>query len=684
MPNIDEYLWTIPLFPLAGAVACALMGGRRLRKLSHLPCVLGAALSCAVILTLLATLPPESENMRSSTATWFAIGPVNVELALFLDPLAAVMLVGITFIGAWIAIFSIGYMQNDEGYARYFSIVSLFLFSMTLLVLADNFVLMFAGWEGVGLCSYLLIGHWYFKPSAAAAARKAFLVTRLGDVGLILGFFLLWSINGNHRFDFDSIVRHLGMGPIEQHRSVLTLACLLVFCGAVGKSAQFPLYVWLPDAMEGPTPVSALIHAATMVTAGVYLVARCMPLFVQFPDVQITIACIGAFTALLAALIALTQNDLKRVLAYSTVSQIGYMFLALGTASVKYVPDPEVIFSANVDYFPGFRGGLPTFSMVILQPTALVAVTAAIFHLFTHAFFKAVLFLSAGSVMHAMGNVIDMRRFSGLRKLMPITHLTFLCGAGALAGLPLLSGFWSKDAIFESVLQASRGGEYSAIYEVLFWSALLTAALTAFYTFRAYFRTFWGETKIPREAGEHAHESPAVMTIPLIVLAVGAVFIGIVVEPFTHWFSDFLDRSDALRRASHNITPEEHFDWLLMAGSSAVALAGTALAWWMYCRRPGSAATLARTIPRWYHASLNRFYVDEIYNVLFVQPLNFLALVAKGTEALIFDLVRLIAVIPRGMGQAIRPLQNGLLQFYALTTAMGVVAFIGYLVFFAK
>ncbi len=654
MPNVDQYLWTIPLFPLAGAVACAVLGCLGLKKLSHLPCVLGATLSCAVVLTLLATLPAEASSMRSSTATWFAIGPVNVEMALVLDPLSAIMLVGITFIGAWIAVFSIGYMHHDEGYARYFSIVSLFLFSMTLLVLADNFVLMFAGWEGVGLCSYLLIGHWYFKPSAAAAARKAFLVTRLGDVGLILGFFLLWSINGNHRFDFDSIVTHRGMGVINQHSSMMTLACLLILCGAVGKSAQFPLYVWLPDAMEGPTPVSALIHAATMVTAGVYLVARCMPLFVLFPDVQLTVACIGAFTALLAALIALTQNDLKRVLAYSTVSQIGYMFLALGTAG------------------PGVPG------------LALFAVTAAVFHLFTHAFFKAVLFLSAGSVMHSMGNVIDMRRFSGLRKVMPITHFTFLCGAGALAGLPLLSGFWSKDMIFGSVLQASRGGEYGAIYEALFWSALLTAALTAFYTFRAYFRTFWGETKIPAEAGEHAHESPSVMTIPLVVLAIGAVFIGIVVEPFTHWFSGFLNRSEALRRASGGKIPAEHLDWLLMAGSSAVAVAGAALAWWMYYRRPGSAAALARAIPRWYHASLNRFYVDEIYNILFVQPLNFLALVAKGTEALIFDLVRLIAAIPRGMGQAIRPLQNGLLQFYALTTAMGVAAFIGYLVFFAK
>ncbi len=485
---------------------------------------------------------------------------------------------------------------------------------------------------------------------AAAAARKAFLVTRLGDVGFILGIFLLWSIGG-HTLSFDSLFAGR-MNIDKTHHDILALACLLIFCGAVGKSAQFPLYVWLPDAMEGPTPVSALIHAATMVTAGVYLVARCIPLFVLCPDVQILVSCIGGFTALLAALIALTQNDLKRVLAYSTVSQIGFMFLALGTAG------PVV---------------------------ALFAVTAAVFHLFTHAFFKAVLFLSAGSVMHGMGNVIDMRKFSGLRKVMPITHITFLCGAAALAGLPLLSGFWSKDAILETLLDASHHSHaYGSLYFVLFIGALFTAALTAFYTFRAYFRTFWGEVKIPLEAHGHAHESPPVMTVPLIVLAIGAILVGIVAEPFTHWFSGFLERSDNLLRASERHVPEHHLDWTMMLSGTAVALAGTLLAWWMYCVRPTSSQALAHAVPRWYHASLNRFYVDEIFHLLFVLPLNVLALLSKAIEALIYDLVRLIASIPRGIAEAIRPLQNGLVQFYALTTAMGVVAFIGYLVFFSK
>jgi NADH-quinone oxidoreductase subunit L len=647
-----QIVWFIPLFPLLGAIICALMGGPQLRKFSHLPCVAGAAISCGVTILLLAAMPGDVPMLQSAGRTWFEIGPVNVTAALYIDPLSAVMLLAITFIGTLIAVFSIGYMHGDPGYPRYFALVSLFLFSMTLLVLADNFLVLFVGWEGVGLCSYLLVGYWYAKPSAAAAARKAFLVTRLGDVGLLLGIFLLWSIASPHSLQLDVLFGN--RLPIdEQHHATLALACLLIFCGAVGKSAQFPLYVWLPDAMEGPTPISALIHAATMVTAGVYLLARCAPLFVLCPEVQATVSIIGGFTALLAAFIALTQHDLKRVLAYSTVSQLGYMFMALGTAT-----------TAN--------------------QLALVAVTAAIFHLFTHAFFKAVLFLSAGSVMHAMGNTIDMRRFSGLRRVMPITHITFLCGAAALAGLPLLSGFWSKDAIMEVIRDAGTHGQFSAIYFLLFLVAVVTAALTAFYTFRAYFRTFWGETKIPAEAGEHVHESPAVMTVPLIVLAAGALFVGIIVGPFTHWFGNFLGRSDQLKSAAGGKDVAHHLDWGMMLGTSAIAIIMVGLAYWMYVVKSGTSEALAKRLPRWYRASLNKLYVDEIYNVVFVQPLKAIAYICKGIELLVFDVVRLIAAAPRGVADVIRPLQNGLVQFYALTTAMGVAAFIGYLVFFAK
>lgn len=667
----ESLLWGIPLLPLIGAVLCAVFGafpsptrsdaahdahslrvglGSRLRQMSHLPCIIGAIGSFAITLFMVILLPSDVAVMRSTEKTWFDVGPIAVKASLLIDPLSSIMLLGITFIGSWIAIFSIGYMNGDKGYPRYFSIVSLFLFAMTLLVLSDNFLLFFVGWEGVGLCSYLLVGYWYAKPAAAAAARKAFLVTRLGDVGLILGFFLLWSLGGHH-LRFDEIF--MNQQKIDQQHDWLVAACLLIFFGAVGKSAQFPLYVWLPDAMEGPTPVSALIHAATMVTAGVYLLARCAPLFVLCPGVQLTVACIGAFTALLAAAIALTQHDLKRVLAYSTVSQLGLMFLALGTAT-----------TAN--------------------QMALVAVTAAIFHLFTHAFFKALLFLSAGSVMHAMGNTIDMRQFSGLRKVLPTTHLAFLCGAAALAGLPFLSGFWSKDQILEVVYNASKSGPFASVYLLLFVVALFTAGLTAFYTFRAYFRTFWGETKIPVAAGDHAHESPSIMTTPLIVLAVGAVFVGIVVGPITHWIGDFLNKTQSLVQASGGKLTIHHLDWPLMLGSSAVALVFAGLAMTIYKERPGTADAIARTFPSFYNGSFNRFYVDDIYEKLFAQPLRAIASICKGIETLVYDVVRLIAALPRMLGDSLRAMQNGLVQFYAMTTAIGVVAFLAYLVFFSK
>jgi NADH-quinone oxidoreductase subunit L len=529
-------------------------------------------------------------------------------------------------------------MHGDEGYPRFFAEISLFIFAMTLLVLADNFVLLYAGWEGVGLCSYLLIGFWFTKPSAAAAARKAFLVTRLGDVGMLLGILLLWWGSG-YRLDYDSAFKLI-------RPELVPGVCLLLFCGAVGKSAQFPLHVWLPDAMEGPTPVSALIHAATMVTAGVYLVARCTPLFVQTPEAQIVVAGIGGFTALLAALIALTQNDLKRVLAYSTISQLGYMFVALGSAVLA-----------------GSK------SLVTL------AVTAAIFHLFTHAFFKALLFLSAGSVMHAMGGVIDMRRFSGLRKILPVTHITFLCGAAALAGVPLLSGFWSKDEILAAANEAGAASEnFSLTYRVLFVAALFTAGLTAFYTFRAYFLTFWGDERIPEEAGHHAHESPAIMTIPLIILAVGAVAVGAVVGPLTrHGFAHLLSHLPGLDPES-----EPHENWTLMFGSSLVALAGIAVAWWMYVAQPGTAGRLARGIQGLYQLSLNKFLIDDLYEAFIVRPLAGFAEFCRLFDHYVIDgIVDLVGHVVRLVGDILfRPMQNGLVQFYALAMVLGLTVFL--------
>jgi proton-translocating NADH-quinone oxidoreductase chain L len=658
----SHLLLYVPLLPLLGAVLCALFGAvRELRRWAHLPAVACAALSCACAVAVVARLAGSGDPVGYPDGptgdlgiTWFgfSLGGTRLvaEFALSADHLGGVMLLGVTFIGFWIVVFSIGYMKGSPGFPRYFAVVSLFLAAMTLLVLADNFLLMFAGWEGVGLCSYLLVGYWHHKPSAADAARKAFLVTRLGDVGLIVGIFLLWWVTGKSGFAYGPIFDKAELFAAN-YPQYLAAACLLLLCGAVGKSAQIPLYTWLPDAMEGPTPVSALIHAATMVTAGVYLLARCAPLFVLVPGVQLTVAIIGAATALLAAFIALTQHDLKRVLAYSTVSQIGFMFLAAGSGLSS-------------------QPGLPA-----------LAITAALFHLFTHAFFKAVLFLSAGSVMHAMHDVIDMREFGGLKRVLPVTRWAFLCGALALAGVPVFSGFWSKDMVLESALEAGHDGRFGTVYLVLFGVGLATALLTAFYTFRAYYRTFEGELRMP--AGAHPHES-WVMNLPLIVLAVGAVAVGIVAEPFTHWFSGFLGQSPGVVRASGGHGIAHHLNWPLVIGSAAVALIGVGLAYYFYRARPVAAEKAASAAGGLYYLSLNKGYVDEVYNLLFVQPFNLLAGICRLVEAIVYDLVRLIASVPRYLAELVRPLQNGLVQFYALSMAMGVAAFVGYLVLFAK
>jgi proton-translocating NADH-quinone oxidoreductase chain L len=647
----SPYLWLIPVLPLAASVLTAFLGPR-LRQQSHWPCILATLCSCVLSLWVLAAVAQGGREIAPPPYfTWFQAGSVDVGFTLRADALTAIMLVTVTFISSLIAIYSAGYMHGDAGYARYFAEIALFIFSMTGLVLADNFLLLYAFWEGVGLCSYLLIGFWFTRPSAAAAARKAFLVTRLGDIGFLLGILVIWAgfhAAGNaggslYALDFQTVFA----SARDQDRGLLLIVCLLLFCGAVGKSAQFPLHVWLPDAMEGPTPVSALIHAATMVTAGVYMVARCTPLFVEAPAAQLVVACIGGFTALLAAVIALTQNDLKRVLAYSTISQLGYMFLALGSATRADVGIPNVLVT--------------------------VAVVAAIFHLFTHAFFKALLFLAAGSVMHAMGNVMDMRRFGGLRYALPVTRWTFLCGAGSLAAFPLLSGFWSKDDILSAVSFASEEGHPNrGAYVLLLVTAMLTGGLTAFYTFRAYFLTFSGELRTPPEAGDHIHESPPVMLVPMMILAIGAVAIGIIVEPFTHWFSDFVAETPSLTVVRHHA-----FNWPVVAGSSGIALSGIALAWFLYVFQPGSAAKLASAIEGLYQLSLNKFYLDELYDFFIVRPMSLLADIARVFDLYILDgLVDLIGQIPRFVGLVFRPIQNGLAQFYALAMALGMVVFL--------
>jgi NADH-quinone oxidoreductase subunit L len=672
MSEVRPYLWLIPALPLFAAAFIAFFGPKLLRRQSHWPCVLVVAASCVLsVMAFMAVraVPAGGEFPPVTYYPWIEAGNFHADYALRADPLSTMMLVMITFVGTLIMIFAVGYMDGDAGYARFFATMSLFVFAMTTLVLANNFMMLFLGWEGVGLCSYLLIGHWFKKPEAAAAARKAFLVTRLGDVGMLIGLYVIWGgfmVKGPdgqpvHLYSFDYPAVFAAAG--EQSNGMLLAACLLLFCGAAGKSAQFPLHVWLPDAMEGPTPVSALIHAATMVTAGVYLVARCTPLFVLAPDAQLVVGVIGAFTALMAALIALTQNDLKRVLAYSTLSQLGYMFLALGC---------------------GIRGGgLVTF-----------AVVAALFHLFTHAFFKALLFLSAGSVMHAMGNVIDMRRFSGLRKVMPLTHIAFLCGALALAGLPFLSGFWSKDEILAA---ASLAGHHNAAYTVLLYVGVVTAALTAFYTFRAYFRTFWGELVVPPEAGMHghgddaeehghghghvearaaghggqAHESPPVMTLPLMVLAVFALGVGGAIGP-THIFAQFVERTPGFPEMV-----EHEANVPLMVSSGVIALVGIALAWLMYVRRPDLPGKLATSMQGAYQLSLNKFHFDELYGAFILGPLAVLTQLVRAFDYYLLDgLVDLVGQVPRMIGYLFRPVQNGLVQFYALAMILGLTVFL--------
>jgi proton-translocating NADH-quinone oxidoreductase chain L len=636
------YLWLIPLLPLLGSVTIAAVGRRWFPEKCHIPCIAGAVGSCffAVIAFIAVATGPGEPIIVGQDVHWISVGNFTANFSLRADGLTAVMLVMVTFIGSLIAIYSVGYMHGDPGYPRFFAAVSGFLFFMVGLVLSNNFILLYGCWEGVGLCSYLLIGFWYAKPSAAAAARKAFLVTRLGDIGLFIGILILWHY-GSHSLEFEAVFADAGS---YSNQGVLFWACLCLFFGAVGKSAQFPLHVWLPDAMEGPSPVSALIHAATMVTAGVYLVARCTPLFGIEPSAQLVVAGIGGFTALLAALIAVTQMDLKRVLAYSTISQLGYMFLALGSGTSEH-------------------------------KLAALAVTAAIFHLFTHAFFKALLFLGAGSVMHAMHDIVDMRQFSGLKKALPTTHWTFLCGCLALAGVPIFSGFWSKDEILATTYAAWRAGHgfTAGAYCLLFFSGMFTAGLTAFYTFRAYFKTFHGEEKFP-DGVEHPHEAPPVMAWPLKILAVGALGVGVVLFlPFPM----FLEAT-WIKPQFADLMPAEahHMNVMLMLVSSAIALAGVGLAYWMYVKQPSLAGEMADRMASIFQLSRNKFYFDELYEVFFVRPMTIFAHVCRIVDTYILDgLVDLLGQTPVFLAYLVRPVQNGLVQFYALLMALGLAGF---------
>ncbi len=547
------------------------------------------------------------------------------------DALTAVMLLVITGVGFLIHVYSIGYMHGDEGYTRYFAYLNLFVFAMLILVLGNNYLMMFVGWEGVGLCSYLLIGFWYDKQSATDAGKKAFIVNRIGDFGFLLGMFTLFA--AFETLDFTSIFDAAEADNFQKifGASTLVIATLLLFVGAIGKSAQIPLYVWLPDAMEGPTPVSALIHAATMVTAGVYMIARSAVLY-NIAHTGEIVAWIGVLTAFFAATIALTQNDIKRILAYSTVSQLGYMFVGVGVG----------------------------------------AYASGVFHLVTHAFFKGLMFLTAGSVMHAMANELDMRKMGGLKSKMPITHWTFLVGALAIAGFPFLSGFWSKDEILHSAW-----GSSALIYGI----GLLTAFLTAFYMFRLIFVTFYGESRVDSEVASHLHESPAIMWLPLAILAIPSALIGLLLGWGGHdsWFHHFTEQvkgfsSKAHGEASGNVV-------LFMVISSVVGLAGIAFAWTRYSKRvPSDEPTGAL-----HRLLANKYYVDEIYNALIVQP------VKNGSHFLLWKLVdngiidgivNGVAAIIRFIGGTLRRLQTGLVQVYIVSMVLGIVLFLAYYLFF--
>lgn len=636
MSDLDVALRIVPALPLIGSVVTAFLGHRLLASKSHLPVIV--ALAGSVLFSFMVLVEAPGSGRISTSYDFIDLGNLHINVVLRADALTAMMLVTVNLVGLLVAVYSRGYMAGDPGSARYFAELGLFVFSMSMLVLSSNFLLLYVFWEAVGLCSYLLIGFWYERPSAAAAARKAFLVNRIGDCGFLLGLMLMWSTFGT--LDYDGVFSRVD----QTDPATVTAICLLLLTGAVGKSAQFPLHVWLPDAMEGPSPVSALIHAATMVTAGVYLVARSTPLFVASPTAQLIVAGIGGFTALLAALIALTQFDLKRVLAYSTVSQLGLMFLALGASA-----------------------GQPKL--------AEFAVIAAVFHLFTHAFFKALLFLAAGSVMHAMGDVIDMRRFGGLRRLLPWTHASFLVGALALAGVVPLAGFWSKDEILSAVREASHG-PYGGMFTICYYAAVFTTFLTAFYTFRAYFLTFWGEERIPEEAQGHAHESGPVMLVPMGVLAIGAALTGLFFGP-THLFGEYLAKTPIFP-----VHGDEHgLDWTVMFTGTLAAVLGIGLAGWFYVLNPSLPERLRRSFRGLYELSYNRFYLDELYGAIFVGPATVLSNVCRLFDQYIVDgMVDLVGWVPSAIGRIFQPPQNGLVQYYALVTTIGLAVFVIFVV----
>ena len=624
-------VWLIPAFPLAAFLVNGLFGRRWLGHLT------GVIASVAVGLSALVSIGVFLEVLGGKTQTvvplyrWIAVGDFSINVSALVDPLSSTMLLVVTVVSFLIFVYSNGYMAHDAGFYRFFTWLSLFVFAMLILVMADNYLLMFVGWEGVGLCSYLLIGFWFERPAPYYAAKKAFVMNRIGDWGYTIGIITIFLAFGS--MNFLDVFNRLQASAMP--RDTLTLICVALFFGATGKSAQLPLYSWLPDAMEGPTPVSALIHAATMVTSGVYLVARSMPLFeAAGPSLQV-VGIVGAITAIFAATIALVQFDIKRVMAYSTVSQLGYMFLALGV-------------------------GAPA---------------AAIFHLATHAFFKALLFLGSGSVIHGLGGEQDMRKMGGLRRKMPVTFWTMLVAGGALAALPPLAGFWSKDEIL--------GAAFVNGQLILYAIGILTAVLTAFYVTRALWMTFYGEPR-DHHLFDHAHESPRVMTLPLMALAVGSAVLGIVIgfppeQGFVHRFlAPVVEAAGVAER-----TPELATIVALAVVSVVAGAIGIAIGLSMYVRHRPDPAALTRAAGPVYRVLVNKYYVDELYDHRFVEAARAFAGAAWAFDIHIIDGLanRLGWALAMG-GQGLRRAQTGVVGNYALTIVAGLllilVAYGGY------
>ena len=557
----------IPLFPLLAVLANGLYGSRYSHELAGRLAFGAVGLSFLCSLGVLASILANPEPREVIAYSWIFGGNLSINLAFLIDPLSTIMLLVVTGVGFLIHVYSVGYMHGEEGFTRFFTYMNLFMVSMLLLVMGSNYVVMFIGWEGVGLCSYLLIGYYYEKVSAGKAATKAFVVNRIGDAGFLIAVFLIFSHFGS--LDYSTVFSQASSLSTEMATAITI--CLLI--GAFGKSAQLPLYTWLPDAMEGPTPVSALIHAATMVTAGVYMVVRNHVLFDMAPVALATVGIIGGVTALFAATIGLVQNDIKRVLAYSTVSQLGYMFLACGIG----------------------------------------AYTAAIFHLVTHAFFKALLFLSAGAVIHSLSGEQDIRKMGGLYKKIPMTHIVFLIGTLAIAGIPPLAGFWSKDEI---MAHAFLHG-----YFHLYFLAAIGAFLTSFYMFRLTYLTFYGPSRVEPHVAKHIHESPPIMTVPLMILAGLAVVGGFLGFPPEHgWFHGFLHDVATPCRGGEPHAVDMNTLLSLMGVAVAIALGGWGLAHYMYSTRPQMANEWAEKSPQVYRTLLNKYYVDEFYDRVIVEP----------------------------------------------------------------